>query len=158
MIPALAAAVKNTRTAMEKELIDKFSALTGKARSSETVSGINDISRVSEGTFVKGEISSSGDIRIDGKVEGQVVSQSRVVVGEAALIKGTLACNTLDLWGTIEGDVYVKDVMSLKSSAVVTGSLHVRKFQVEMGAQVNGTCKMIAEEEYDNFVSSLSGQ
>ena len=141
---------------MEKELIEKFSALTGKARTSEPASGINDVSRVSEGTFLKGSLTSTGDIRIDGKVEGQISSQSRVVVGEAAVINGVLACNTLDLWGTIEGDVYVKDVMSLKSTAVVTGNLHVRKFQVEMGAQVNGTCKMIDEEEYDAFVATLS--
>lgn len=137
-------------------MIERLSRLTTKVKSSEPAPGINNISRVSDGTFVKGTVTSSGDIRIDGRVEGQVCSQSRVVVGEGAVIKGVLACNTLDLWGTIEGDVYVKDVMSLKGTAVVTGSIQVRKFQVEMGAQVNGTCKMIDEDDYDRFVSTLT--
>ena len=116
---------------------------------------VNSVSRISEGTSVTGEIKSSNDIRVDGCVKGKLYSEGRIVVGEHAIIDGTLLCNNLDLWGKMEGDVYVKDLLSLKNTSSVTGNLHVRKLQVEMGAELNGTCKMISEEDFDANLGNL---
>ncbi len=115
----------------------------------------NNVSHISSGTAIKGEISSVADIRVDGNVQGKVYSKGRVVVGEEASLTGTLACENVDFWGKIEGDVYVKDTFSLKSTAAVNGNIHVRRIQVEMGAQINGTCNMISEEDYDTFVKDV---
>jgi len=115
----------------------------------------NNVSHISAGTAIKGEISSVADIRVDGKVEGKVFSKGRVVVGEDASVTGTLACDNVDFWGKIEGDIYVKDTFSLKSTAAVNGNIHVRRIQVEMGAQINGTCNMISEEDYETFVKDV---
>ena len=115
----------------------------------------NIVSHISSGTVVKGEISSVADIRVDGAVQGKVFSKGRVVVGEEACLTGTLACNNVDFWGKIEGDVYVKDTFSLKGTAAVNGNIHVRRLQVEMGAQINGTCSMITEQDYDTFVKDV---
>ena len=115
----------------------------------------NNVSHISAGTAIKGEISSVADIRVDGKVEGKVFSKGRVVVGEDATVTGTLACDNVDFWGKIEGDIYVKDTFSLKSTAAVNGNIHVRRIQVEMGAQINGTCNMITEDDYDTFIKDV---
>ncbi len=116
---------------------------------------VNSVSRISEGTSVTGEIKSSNDIRVDGKVKGKLYSEGRIVVGEHAVIDGTVLCGSLDLWGKIEGDVYVKDLLSLKGTSSITGNLHIRKLQVEMGAELNGTCKMISEEDFDASLGNL---
>lgn len=116
---------------------------------------VNDVSHISAGTIVNGEVSSLTDIRIDGKVEGKIFSKGKVVVGESASVSGTLACSNVDFWGKMDGDIFVKDVFSLKSTAVLNGNVHVRKLQVEMGAQLNGTCAMITEEDYDRFVKDV---
>ena len=115
----------------------------------------NNVSHISSGTVIKGEVSSLSDIRIDGTVQGKIYSQGRVVVGEEASIAGTLACSNVDFWGKIEGDIYVKDTFSLKGTAAVNGNIHVRRLQVEMGARINGTCSMISEEDYDAFVKDV---
>ena len=115
----------------------------------------NNVSHISAGTAIKGEISSVADIRVDGKVEGKVFSKGRIVVGEDASVTGTLACDNVDFWGKIEGDIYVKDTFSLKSTAAVNGNIHVRRIQVEMGAQINGTCNMISEEDYETFIKDV---
>ena len=115
----------------------------------------NNVSHISAGTAIKGEISSVADIRVDGKVEGKVYSRGRVVVGEDASVTGTLACDNVDFWGKIEGDIYVKDTFSLKSTAAVNGNIHVRRIQGEMGAQINGTCNMITEDDYDTFIKDV---
>ena len=119
---------------------------------------VNGVSRISEGTSVTGEIKSSSDIRVDGHVKGKMYTEGRIVVGEHAFIEGTLLCSNLDLWGKIEGDVYVKELLSLKSTSSITGDLHVRKLQVEIGSLLNGSCKMISEEDFDASLGNMASE
>ena len=117
----------------------------------EPTVNVNEISRISTGTVVKGEISSANDIRIDGTFEGKIQSKGRVVVGEKALIKGDIICSNVDFWGTMEGNFYVKDTLSLKSSSKVKGDLHIKRLQVELDAKFDGTCQMISEADFDRL-------
>ena len=121
-------------------------------RSGESV-GVNDISRISTGSSIKGEITSPNDIRIDGDFEGKIVSQAKVVVGEKAIIKGDIVCNNCDFWGRINGNFYVKDTLSLKATCVVDGDLHIRRLQVDLDATFNGNCKMINEVEFNQLTT-----
>ena len=116
---------------------------------------INEVSRISHGTVIRGDLSSSTDIRIDGQVDGTLFSEGKAVVGESAQLSGKLFCTNVDFWGKMDGDIFVKDQLSLKSSSVVNGNIHVRKIQVEMGAQINGSFKMISEQEYDQLVATM---
>lgn len=115
--------------------------------------GVNDVSRISAGSIIKGEIISPNDIRIDGSFEGKIISQAKVVVGEKAVIKGDVICTNADFWGQIDGDLYVKDTLSLKSTSVIDGDLHIRRLQVDLNATFNGNCKMITEEEFQALTS-----
>ena len=117
----------------------------------ETVVNVNSISRISAGTVIKGEILSPTDIRIDGTFEGRVQSKGRVVVGESATIKGDIVCENVDLWGKVDGNLFVKDTLSLKEGCVVDGNLHVRRLAVELGATFNGNCKTITEAEFNKL-------
>ena len=117
----------------------------------EPVVNVNSISRISAGTVIKGEILSPTDIRIDGTFEGRVQSKGRVVVGESAVIKGDIVCENVDLWGKVEGNLFVKDTLSLKEGCVVDGNLHIRRLAVELGAIFNGNCKTITEAEFNKL-------
>ena len=123
------------------------------AKTEPTVN-VNSISRISAGTVIKGEILSPTDIRIDGSFEGRVQSKGRVVVGESAIIKGDIVCENIDLWGKVEGNLFVKDTLSLKDGCVVSGNLHVRRLSVELGAAFNGNCKTITEAEFDKLAGN----
>ena len=37
----------------------------------------------------------------------------------------------------------------------MNGNIHVRRIQVEMGAQINGTCNMISEDDYETFIKDV---
>ncbi len=117
----------------------------------EPVVNANSVSRISTGTIIKGEIVSPYDIRIDGTFEGKVQSKGRVVIGETAVIKGDILCENIDLWGKVEGNVFVKDTLALKEGCKVDGNLHIRRLSVELGATFNGGCKMISESEFDKM-------
>ena len=120
------------------------------AKTEPTVN-VNSISRISAGTVIKGEIQSPYDIRIDGTFEGKVQTKGRVVVGESASVKGDVICENIDLWGKMEGNVFVKNTLALKEGCVVDGNLNVRKLSVELGSSFNGTCRMITEQEFDKL-------
>ena len=121
------------------------------AKSIETNVDVNDVSHISSGAFLKGEFTCPSDVRVDGRIEGKVQASGRVVVGETGEINGTVLCEMLDFWGKLEGDMYVRDTLSLKAGSSVKGNLNVRRLQVEIGSALNGTCHMIAEEELDKL-------
>lgn len=118
---------------------------------------VNSVSRISAGTVIKGEITSPSDIRVDGTFEGRIISKGRVVVGESATIKGDVICENIDLWGNLDGNVFVKDTLSLKEGCEINGNLHIKRLSVELGATFNGNCHMITEAEFDKLSSGASG-
>lgn len=120
----------------------------------ETNVNVNEISRISGCTVVKGEIASKNDIRIDGFFEGKIYSEGRVVVGEKAFIKGDIICTNVDFWGTLEGNFYVKDTLFLKNSAKVKGELHVKRLQVDLDSMVDGSCHMVNEAEFEKMLAN----
>lgn len=122
----------------------------------ETSVNMNTVSRISAGTVIKGEIISPNDIRIDGLFEGKVISKSRVVIGESANVKGDIICENIDLWGKVEGNLYVKDTLALKEGSNITGNLHIRRLHVELGAVFNGSCKTITESEFDKLTGTAA--
>ena len=122
----------------------------------ETSVNVKTVSRISAGTVIKGEIVSPNDIRIDGLFEGKVISKSRVVIGESANVKGDIICENIDLWGKVEGNLYVKDTLALKEGSNITGNLHIRRLHVELGATFNGTCKTITEAEFDKLTGTAA--
>ena len=122
-------------------------------KNTDYVSNANDVTRISAGVRLEGRLVSAGDVRVDGDVDGILYSGGRIVVGEGAGISGSIYFTNLDLLGKMKGDMFVKDVLSLKSSAVVDGNIRASKIQVEIGAQINGTCRMIDAQEYEKFSS-----
>ncbi len=115
---------------------------------------VNSVSRISAGTVIKGEIQSPYDLRIDGTFEGKVQTKGRVVIGESAIIKGDIICENVDLWGRVEGDLYVKDTLALKEGCKMNGNINVSRLSVELGATFNGTCRTITEEEFNTLTGA----
>ena len=124
----------------------------------EQSANVNLVSRISAGTYFKGEIVSPNDLRIDGKFDGSIISEGKVVVGESAEVNARIVCVNADVWGKTKGSFTVKDIMAIKSDCSVEGELKVRKLIVELGASFNGSCKMITEQEYDKAAAEMSGK
>ena len=117
---------------------------------------LNEITRVSSGTEVKGILTSKTDIRIDGRFEGNIVTKGKLVIGEKAFVTNSVVvCQSADLWGTIEGDIFVSDVLSLKNSSSFSGDLNVPKLTIDVGAKFNGKCKVITEQEFASLTKEF---
>ncbi|MCE1198972.1 MAG: polymer-forming cytoskeletal protein [Marinilabiliales bacterium] len=114
--------------------------------SKPVVSEFKALNTISQDTVIKGNIESGGDIRIDGILEGDLECRGRVVVGPESRIVGTIHCANAEILGFVKGEIIVKDILSLKSTASITGNLTMGKLSVEPGARFVGHCKMVSEE------------
>ncbi|SHI50706.1 Polymer-forming protein [Pseudozobellia thermophila] len=98
--------------------------------------------RISKNTKIKGDIDSEADFRIDGKLDGNVKTTGKVVIGKDGYIHGKVECVNADIEGSFNGELMVSDLLSLKSSAVIEGTVSVTKLAVEPGATFNASCTM----------------
>ncbi len=98
--------------------------------------------RIEKNTKIKGDIVSEADFRIDGKLDGNVKTSGKVVIGKHGYIHGKVECVNADIEGNFNGELLVTDLLSLKSSAVIEGTVSVNKLAVEPGATFNASCTM----------------
>jgi len=107
--------------------------------------GSKTINLFADGTVIKGDIKTNNDIRIDGVVEGLVYSDAKVVVGASGKVVGDIMCQSADISGRVSGVIAVKELLFLKSTALVDGDISTNKLVVEAGAKFNGNCSMGAK-------------
>ncbi|KYP13590.1 MAG: cell shape determination protein CcmA [Flavihumibacter sp. CACIAM 22H1] len=98
------------------------------------------------GTTLKGDITSNGDLRIDGKLIGNIHSTAKVVIGANGVVEGDINGVTADIMGKVTGTIKVKELLQLKASGTVNGNIHAGKLQIEPAATFNGACHMGAVE------------
>lgn len=94
------------------------------------------------GTIIKGDIQTDGDFRVDGTIEGTILSKGRIIVGTSGSISGTINANNIDIMGKVEGTIIASDTLSLKSTAKVKGDIQTSILDIEQRAEFNGTCTM----------------
>jgi len=120
----------------------------------ETPATPGSASLIGSGTSLKGDITSSGDLRIDGTLVGNIICSSKVIIGANGVVEGDISGVTADIMGKVTGTIKVKELLQLKSNCQVNGNLHSAKLQIEPAASFNGQCHMLHEAP----VSTTSGK
>ncbi len=100
------------------------------------------INIISEGTKIKGDIISSGDIRIDGELSGNISTKGKLVVGPNGKITGEVDCNNVEVSGYIKGKVNASELLNMKSTSQIEGDIIAGKLSVEPGSLFTGSCTM----------------
>jgi cytoskeletal protein CcmA (bactofilin family) len=108
----------------------------------EETAVLGNVNRICEGTGIKGSVKSSADLRIDGKIEGNVQCEGKIIIGEKGYIKGDIASKNMEISGHVEGTIAVEGQLAFKSTALVEGEITTNKLVIEIGAVFNGNCHM----------------
>ena len=91
---------------------------------------------------VDGDLNFSGGLHLDGKVKGNVTSESGsnsvLVVSEQGQISGDVSVPYAVINGTIKGNVYASEKLELSNKAVINGNVHYNVLEMASGASVNG--------------------
>tara|TARA_B100000902_G_C27008689_1_gene763621 strand:- start:37 stop:438 length:402 start_codon:yes stop_codon:yes gene_type:complete len=102
----------------------------------------NEINSISIGSTLEGNLVSKGDVRIDGHLKGSVNTAGRLVLGEDGVIEGEAICESAVIAGKINATITVKDILTLKSTAKLSGEIISSKLAIEPGAIFSGKCSM----------------
>ena len=111
---------------------------------------------ISAGTIIKGNISATEDLRIDGVIEGNIECQGKVIIGPRGEVFGHINCTNAELLGTVHGNIQTTETLLLKGGSSYQGELNVKYLEIESGAAFNGTCKMNEDGSFKE-IKAISG-
>lgn len=97
-----------------------------------------EINIVGKGVVIDGNLHVSGDVRVGGRINGEVTVENRVVVAPEGVVVGGINTQDGDLAGTVEGDVAAKGRLIIRSTASILGKVSASNLTVEEGASLSG--------------------
>ncbi len=103
---------------------------------------------------IVGDVSSSGEVQVDGSIDGDIRTKV-LVIGESATVKGEIVGDTVHVYGKVNGQIKARAVtlaktraVTLAKSAHVVGNILHVNLSVEEGAFLEGHCKRMGEGEF----------
>lgn len=97
---------------------------------------------IGKGTILTGNLETYGNVRVEGKVVGDIKTKSKAAFGHSSQVDGSVLAQNAEVAGHITGTVEISEVLVLKTTAVIDGDIITNKLIVESGAVFNGSCKM----------------
>lgn len=101
-------------------------------------------------TDLKGDISFSGGLRIDGKVKGNITARSddnsTLVLSENATVTGDVSVPHMIVNGKIKGNVRSAERLELQPKAEINGDITYKVLEIAAGAQLNGNMTRVSEK------------
>ncbi len=115
-----------------------------------------DITIISHGVKLEGKITSGGSIRVDGSIQGDIISQSNVSVGEQGEVSGQINGQSVTIGGKVVGSINAKDKLTLEDKANLKGDIFTKILVVEAGARFEGKSNMSESKESPKSFSTPS--
>lgn len=92
-----------------------------------------------------GKLVFEGAVRIDGKFEGEIMTDDLLLVGPNAEVRAQLHVGTVIINGYVEGDVIAKSLVEIKAPGKLRGNIQTPALVIEKGVVFDGTCRMSAD-------------
>ena len=107
---------------------------------------------------IEGDLSSAGNIIIEGEVKGSVKTGKHLKVGDQAMVQANVDADNAVVSGVVEGNVTVNGVLEMAESAKIFGDISARTLSIASGAVFNGNCKMEEVQKVDEPVVGPVGK
>lgn len=108
-------------------------------------------SLIAEGSHISGNIAFTAGLRIDGRVNGDILANeahgSLLVISESATVVGSLTADHIIINGTVQGPVYAQHMLELQPKARIEGDVHYTALEMHQGALITGQMSPILEGE-----------
>jgi cytoskeletal protein CcmA (bactofilin family) len=98
-----------------------------------------ELAHIGKSVVIKGELSGSEDLYLDGEVEGSIdLRNHSLTVGPNGKVKANVSAKGVVIQGKLDGSVTASDRVELRQSAVVTGDVTTQRISIEEGAFLKG--------------------
>jgi cytoskeletal protein CcmA (bactofilin family) len=95
-----------------------------------------------KGTRVVGKLSFEGPARIEGSVEGEIVAQDTLTIGEGAVVDAQISGGTVVIHGRVTGDVVARKRLEIRAPARLVGNISSPSLVIHEGVVFEGQCNM----------------
>ncbi|MDT7042907.1 polymer-forming cytoskeletal protein [Candidatus Nitronereus thalassa] len=95
-----------------------------------------------KGVDFKGKANFDGTVRVDGHFEGEITTADTLIIGEHAVIKGSIIGGVIVSGGKVEGNIVASKKVQLLKPAVLIGDVQSPSFSMEEGVLFQGVCDM----------------
>ena len=96
-------------------------------------------------TTIQGTLRSAKDLRVEGRVEGEIVCDGKITIAEGAVVQARVEAAEVIISGSVEGDVHSHGQFKLQPSAVIRGSTMAARITIEDGATYEGELHMTSD-------------
>lgn len=103
-------------------------------------------SLIQDGVSIRGEVHAQGDIRLEGSLEGSLVTDARIIVGATGRIAADLEAEEVLVMGKIQGRIVGRKRIELRKGAHVEGDLVAQSLVIEEGVFFQGLAQMTGAE------------
>ena len=98
-----------------------------------------EFAHIGKSVVIKGELSGSEDLYLDGNVEGSIdLRNHSLTVGPNGKVKANVSAKGVIIQGKLDGSVNASDRVELRQTAVVTGDVTTQRISIEEGAFLKG--------------------
>jgi cytoskeletal protein CcmA (bactofilin family) len=110
-----------------------------------------------KGTRISGKVSFEGTARIEGQVEGEIVANDTLLIGESALLNAQITGATVVIHGKVTGDINASKKLEIRAPGRLYGNVTTPSLVIEEGVVFEGHCSMgAAESRGDRKVTLLA--
>jgi cytoskeletal protein CcmA (bactofilin family) len=102
---------------------------------------------IAEGTVIDGKFTCTENVRLDGKITGEVEVQKKLVMGASGFIEGTIKATNTAVQGKIKGNLKVNETLQLLATANINGDIQANTLSVEEGAVYNGKINIAGKKK-----------
>ena len=97
----------------------------------------------SKSLVIKGEVSGSEPLQIEGRIEGSIVfSGNHVSIGRDAIVAANILAQEVVIRGTLRGNLTISDRVEIHGGGSVIGDIAARRISIEDGAHFQGSIDM----------------
>ena len=115
-------------------------------KTKNTTPGKDEVTIISGGSKIEGNLHSGGNVRIDGKINGDVTAHGNITIGDHGEISGQVNADNVVIGGKIFGTVNAKEKLVLESNSILDGDIVTKILVIAPGAKFEGNSKMLSGE------------
>jgi cytoskeletal protein CcmA (bactofilin family) len=103
-----------------------------------------EFAHIGRSVFIKGEVSGSEDIYVDGQVEGNIqLSGNNLTIGPNGRVRANISAKNVTVGGTLDGNITASERTELRKTAVTNGDVQTKRIAIEEGAFFKGKLEIV---------------
>ncbi len=107
-------------------------------------SASGEFAHIGKSVFIKGEVSGSEDIYVDGQVEGSIqLSGNNLTIGPNGRVRANISAKNVTIGGTLDGNIIASERTELRKTAVTNGDVQTKRIAIEDGAFFKGKLEIV---------------